>query len=127
MKRAAVVVAIAVVALGAVLGVRALRRPATERASAATAPANEAGTIKFLMEQQWAIRMKLAKAVPSTVARQVTAPGRVVPAAGFHAIVASPVSGLLDGATRGRAVQVDHAIGGFTGGARVAQDAAGHR
>ena len=105
MKRVGVVVAVAVVALGAVLGARALRRPASEPAPTATAPANETGTIKFLMEQQWAIRMKLTKAVPSTVARQVTAPGRVVPAAGFHAVIASPVSGLLDGGTLPRVGQ----------------------
>jgi len=48
------------------------------------------------MEQQWAVRMMLAKAEPATVARQITATGRVVPAAGHHAVVAPPVGGLLD-------------------------------
>jgi len=106
MKRLVVVLAVAVIALGAFLGVRAYRRQATEPAApAATAPANEGGGIKFLMEQQWAIRMKLARAVPSTLARQVTASGRIVPAAGFHAVVASPVSGLIDGGTLPRVGQ----------------------
>jgi cobalt-zinc-cadmium efflux system membrane fusion protein len=105
MKRIAIVLAIAVVALGAVLGVRELRRPVAEPPAEAPRAADEGGAIKFLMEQQWAIRMKLAKAAPATVARQVTAPGRLVPAAGFHAVVASPVSGLLDGAVLPRVGQ----------------------
>ena len=106
MKRAALILAVLIVAIGAVLGVRAYRRQAPESAPpVAAAPANEGGTVKFLMEQQWAIRMKLAKAVPSTVVRQVTAPGRIVPAAGLHAVVASPVSGLLDGGTLPRVGQ----------------------
>jgi RND family efflux transporter MFP subunit len=49
------------------------------------------------MEQQWAVRMMLAKAEPAAVARQITATGRVVPAPGHHAVVAPPVGGLLDG------------------------------
>lgn len=98
MKRVAIVLAVAAVAVGAFLGVRALRRPVAEAPPEAAAPAaSESGTVKFLMEQQWAIRMKLAKATPATVARQVTASGRLVPAAGHHVVVASPVSGLLDG------------------------------
>ena len=106
MKRAALVLVILIVGVAAVLGVRAYRRQAPESVPPpATAAADESGTVKFLMEQQWAIRMKLAKAVPSTVARQVTAPGRIVPAAGLHAVVASPVSGLLDGGTLPRVGQ----------------------
>src|SRR5439155_8129519 len=60
-------------------------------------PPAESGTVKFLMEQQWAVRMMLAKAEPATVARQITATGRIVPAPGHHAVVAPPVGGLLDG------------------------------
>src|SRR6059036_2963365 len=59
--------------------------------------AQKTGTVTFLMEQQWAVRMMLAKAEAATVARQVTATGRVVPAPGYHAVVAPPVGGLLDG------------------------------
>jgi membrane fusion protein, heavy metal efflux system len=106
MKRAAIALAVVIVLVAAVLGVRAYRARTSEpQPSGAAAPANETGTVKFLMEQQWAIRMKLTKAVPSTVARQVTAPGRIVPAAGLHAVVASPVSGLLDGGTLPRVGQ----------------------
>lgn len=72
--------------------------PAPVATGAPEAPA-EAGTVKFLMEQQWAVRMKLAKATPATVARQVVASGRIVPAAGHQAVVASALAGtIMDGA-----------------------------
>jgi cobalt-zinc-cadmium efflux system membrane fusion protein len=53
------------------------------------------GSVKFLMEQQWLIRMKLAKAERVTVARQLRATGRIVPAAGRYSIVAPPVGGQI--------------------------------
>ena len=56
---------------------------------------NETGKVKFLMEQQWLIRMKLAQAEEQTVSRQVTSTGRVVPAANSQAIVSTPVAGIL--------------------------------
>lgn len=56
---------------------------------------NETGTVKFLMEQQWLIRMKLAKAEEQTVSRQVRATGRVVPAPNSQASVSTPVAGIL--------------------------------
>ena len=55
------------------------------------------GTVSFLMEQQWLIRMKLALAEELTIARQIRAVGRVVPAADFQAHVASPVNGIVAG------------------------------
>ena len=61
------------------------------------APAASTGTVTFLMEQQWLIRMKLARVEPVEVARQITTTGRVVPAANLHAIVAPPVGGILTG------------------------------
>jgi cobalt-zinc-cadmium efflux system membrane fusion protein len=83
---------------GAILWLRRAAPPAPEATAAPEAPA-ETGTVKFLMEQQWAIRMKLAKAIPATVARQVVASGRVVPAAGHQAVVASAFAGTItDGA-----------------------------
>lgn len=60
------------------------------------------GTVSFLMEQQWLIKMKLAKVEERTIARQVTATGLVVPAANRHAVVASPVGGLLAGSSMPR-------------------------
>ncbi|MBI4475161.1 MAG: efflux RND transporter periplasmic adaptor subunit [Acidobacteria bacterium] len=67
--------------------------PPAEQAAAA----DSSGVVKFLMEQQWLIRMKLAKADQATLARQITTTGRVVPAAGRHAIVAPPVGGVIAG------------------------------
>lgn len=65
--------------------------PATPHTAAPT------GTVSFLMEQQWLIRLKLALAEELTIARQIRAVGRVVPAADFQAHVASPVSGIVAG------------------------------
>lgn len=88
------------------LGVRILTRSAAPVPEAA-APAGEAtGTVKFLMEQQWAIRMKLAKATPATAARQITATGRIVAAPGRHVVVAPPVSGVLTGSAFPRVGQL---------------------
>jgi membrane fusion protein, heavy metal efflux system len=68
----------------------------TETTEAPTATAST-GTVKFLMEQQWLIRMKLAKVEKTEVARQITATGRVIPAANRQALVSPPVSGILQG------------------------------
>lgn len=72
-------------------------RPAQQTVTEAPAAAPSTGTVKFLMEQQWLIRMKLALVEEQTVARQITATGRVVPAANSQAIVAPPVGGILSG------------------------------
>ncbi|HLF83283.1 MAG TPA: efflux RND transporter periplasmic adaptor subunit [Blastocatellia bacterium] len=64
---------------------------------AAPVAGNPAGTVKFLMEQQWLIRMKLAKADKEWVARQITSTGRVIPAQHNQAIVAPPVGGIISG------------------------------
>src|SRR5215208_8347091 len=69
------------IALIVIIGYSTLRRARTSVEEAAPAPANPTGTVKFLMEQQWLIRMKLAKAEKQWVARQITSTGRVVPAA----------------------------------------------
>jgi cobalt-zinc-cadmium efflux system membrane fusion protein len=97
--------AIVIVAVATVLGVRVVRRAAPPPPTAAAPTSSETGTVKFLMEQQWAIRMKLAKATPATVARQITATGRVVPAPGRHVVVAPPVAGILAGNTLPRVGQ----------------------
>jgi RND family efflux transporter MFP subunit len=67
-----------------------------EEAAAAPAATDAGGTVKFLMEQQWRIRMKLALVEEKTTARQVTATGRVIPAANQHAAVAPAISGLIE-------------------------------
>ena len=73
------------------------RTTVTEQAETPPATANPAGTVKFLMEQQWLIKMKLAKAEKQWVARQISSTGRVVPAARNQAVVAPPVGGILSG------------------------------
>ncbi|HET9532959.1 MAG TPA: efflux RND transporter periplasmic adaptor subunit [Blastocatellia bacterium] len=87
--------AVAAVALVAFL----LSRGASDSPQEEAAPAasNPDGTVKFLMEQQWLIRMKLARAERQWVARQITSTGRVVPAARNQAIVAPPVGGIISG------------------------------
>lgn len=67
----------------------------TVEQTATEAEKNETGRVKFLMEQQWLIQMKLAKAEEQTVSRQVTSVGRVVPASNSQAIVSTPVAGIL--------------------------------
>jgi membrane fusion protein, heavy metal efflux system len=72
-------------------------RRGSEVKTEAPAVASSTGTVKFLMEQQWLIHMKLAQAEEQTVARQITATGRVVPAANSQTLVAPPVGGILSG------------------------------
>lgn len=73
------------------------RRAVKEEHAAAPAAEKATGTVAFLMEQQWLIKMKLAQAEAQSVARQIAATGRVIPAAKNQAIVAPPVGGLIAG------------------------------
>jgi len=109
MRRRVVVGALAVaVIVLVVIGVARFRsRPASGPASTPETAADASGTVKFLMEQQWAIRMKLAKAEPAVVARQIITPGRLVPAHGRHASVAPSVAGLI---TSGAPPRVGQAV-----------------
>jgi RND family efflux transporter MFP subunit len=86
-----------VVAGGAHVLWRRAGAPTPAPAAAEAPPAGTEGLVTFLMEQQWAIRMKLARARPAVVARQLTVTARVAPAAGHHAVVAPPVGGLIAG------------------------------
>src|SRR5215203_3904106 len=72
-----------------------IRQGAPGEQQVAETEKNEAGTVKFLMEQQWLIRMKLATAEEQTVSRQISSVGRVTPAANSQAIVSTPVAGVL--------------------------------
>ena len=109
MKRRVVVaaLAIAVVVLVMIGVVRFRSRTPPAPPSTAETAADASGTVKFLMEQQWAIRMKLAKAEPAVVARQIITPGRLIPAHGRHASVAPPVAGLI---TSGALPRVGQAV-----------------
>lgn len=70
-------------------------RGSADKPDVAEPEKTEAGKVKFLMEQQWLIRMKLAQAEEQTVSRQITSVGRVVPAANSQALVSTPVAGIL--------------------------------
>src|SRR5262245_16494369 len=85
--------ALALIAAAALLF--AYNRRGKQEEAASRAATEATGTVKFLMEQQWRIRMKLALVEEQTVARQVTATGRVIPAANHQAIVAPPVGGII--------------------------------
>ena len=95
-KQAVIVAVVAVFAIVVVAIAFLWLRPTKEVKTEAPAAAST-GTVTFLMEQQWLIRMKLALAEEQTIARQITATGRVVPAANSHAVVAPPVGGILSG------------------------------
>lgn len=98
-----------VLALVAALIVIALyTRRGSQPETAAPPEAASTGTVKFLMEQQWRIRMKLALVEEQTVARQVTATGRVIPAANHQALVAPPVGGIIQ---RGNLPRVGQRVG----------------
>jgi RND family efflux transporter MFP subunit len=84
-------------ALIAIISYLLLREPATTEQAQAPATANPTGTVKFLMEQQWLIKMKLALAEKQSVARQITSTGRVIAAQQNQAIVAPPVGGIISG------------------------------
>jgi cobalt-zinc-cadmium efflux system membrane fusion protein len=96
-KLIVIVSAVAVIALIIIAFAFVRLRPTQQATTEAPAAAASTGTVKFLMEQQWLIRMKLALAEEQTVARQITATGRVMPAANSQAIVAPPVGGILSG------------------------------
>lgn len=96
-RRNVVIVTAAVFALVVILFAFFWLRPTKQATTEAPAAAANTGTVRFLMEQQWLIRMKLALVEEQTVARQITATGRVVPAANSQALVAPPVSGIVSG------------------------------
>jgi RND family efflux transporter MFP subunit len=83
------------------------RRGPKEETTAAPAAADAGGAVKFLMEQQWRIRMKLALVEEKTVARQIMATGRVIPAANQQAAVAPAISGLIE---RGPLPRLGHRV-----------------
>ena len=92
-----IVSAVTVIAIVIIVFAFVRLRPTQQAATEAPAAAVSTGTVKFLMEQQWLIRMKVALVEEQTVARQITATGRVIPAANSQAIVAPPVGGILSG------------------------------
>ena len=89
------VVIASVVLLAVVVYLTMWRSGSPTEESAAATEKNDTGTVKFLMEQQWLVRMKLALAEEQTVSRQVKSVGRVVPAGNSQAVISTPVAGIL--------------------------------
>jgi RND family efflux transporter MFP subunit len=88
------------VVLVAVVGVVAAaifiwRQPGEAEEQSANAGGAGTGRVTFLMEQQWLIRMKLAKAEEARRAPQIQSTGRIVPVPTKRAVVAPPVGGIV--------------------------------
>ena len=80
-------------------GIWMLRKSEADQSEAAPQAAANTGRVAFLMEQQWTIRLKLAKAEEAMKAPQIQSTGRVVPVPGKRAIVAPPVGGIISAGT----------------------------
>ncbi len=95
MIRARILIPIVVVLIAAtaLLLDRRSDEPALEPA---TTGANSTGTIAFLMEQQWLIKLKLAKAEEAELAPQIRSTARIVPVPSKRATVAPPVAGIIE-------------------------------
>ena len=91
----ALVLVVALVAISIFI----LRKPQAAADETAAPPAASTGRVAFLMEQQWLIKMKLAKADEAELAPQIRSTGRVVPVPANHAVVAPPVGGIIQGGT----------------------------
>jgi cobalt-zinc-cadmium efflux system membrane fusion protein len=88
-----VVILAIVVSLSAV-GIYFFRTSGPPEEGAAQVTAST-GRVAFLMEQQWLIKLKLAKAEPAMRAAQIQSTGRVVAVPAKRAIVAPPVGGII--------------------------------
>lgn len=70
--------------------------PTEARAVAESAAGEEpAGSVPFLMEQQWKVKLLLAEAAPRTLSERLVVPARAVVPEGREAAVSPPVAGRL--------------------------------
>ena len=76
-------------------GLYVWRKPDAAEEAAPSAAAST-GRVTFLMEQQWLIRMKLAKAEEAMRAPQIQSTGRIVPVPSKRAVVAPPIGGIVE-------------------------------
>lgn len=91
--------AILLIFAGLVVTIVVFRKSGAAEDQAAAPVASNTGRVTFLMEQQWLIRLKLAKAEDAMRAPQIQSVGRVVPVPTKRAIVAPPVGGIIRGGT----------------------------
>src|SRR5215471_3178885 len=71
-------------------------RPAADQSEAPAPAAATNGIVPFRMEQQWLIRLKLAQVKEAKLPPQIYSTGRVIAAPANHAMVAPPVSGIIE-------------------------------
>jgi len=93
-----IILAIAIVSIAA-FAIFRTRQSGANADEAAPAPAANTGRVAFLMEQQWLIKLKLAKAEEANLAPQIQSTGRIIPVPANHAVVAPPVGGIIQGST----------------------------
>jgi membrane fusion protein, heavy metal efflux system len=99
-----VVVLVVIVGLSAA-GIFAFRKSGTTEEEGTAPVAASTGRVAFLMEQQWLIKLKLAKAEPAMRSAQIQSTGRVVAVPAKRAIVAPPVGGIIRTGTMPRVGQ----------------------
>jgi cobalt-zinc-cadmium efflux system membrane fusion protein len=80
-------------------GLYVWRQPHAAQDEGAPSAAASTGRVTFLMEQQWLIRLKLAKAEEAMRAPQIQSTGRIVPVPSKRAVVAPPVGGIVESGT----------------------------
>ena len=80
-------------------GLYVWRQPDAAQDEGAPSAAPSTGRVTFLMEQQWLIRLKLAKAEEAMRAPQIQSTGRIVPVPSKRAVVAPPVGGIVESGT----------------------------
>ena len=80
-------------------GLYVWRQPDAAQDEGAPLAAASTGRVTFLMEQQWLIRLKLAKAEEAMRAPQIQSTGRIVPVPSKRAVVAPPVGGIVESGT----------------------------
>ena len=68
---------------------------AARKASEAEAGEPLAGSVPFLMEQQWKVKLLLARAGPATLARRLILPAQSRIPEGHRSVVSSPIAGRL--------------------------------
>jgi membrane fusion protein, heavy metal efflux system len=89
-------IAVLVVLVGVVAAaIFVIRKPEAAGDETAAPAATSTGRVAFLMEQQWLIKLKLAKAEEAEMAPQIRSTGRVVPVPAKHTLVAPPVGGII--------------------------------
>jgi cobalt-zinc-cadmium efflux system membrane fusion protein len=78
------------------------QQPETAEHEATAPEAASSGRVAFLMEQQWLVRLKLAKVEEARKAPQIQSTGRIVPVPSKRAVVAPPVGGVVESGTMPR-------------------------